>query len=279
MKSTTRWLAAALILASTTAFAEGGDWQAKREAMQAQAFAQADADRNGALDAAGVRDLQHAPASSSAGSTGSPAARRQRRRAGHARGSPQAAPEHHHGCKGTARQQQGWRGRCSPRWISPSRRRLASPPARDAGRAVRARAMGAVADEELMLRVGPRGSATPAVVLVERHLARVVAFAATRPRQPERGRGRGAGGLRRASGPAPRDRGSPGVARFVDLAPPRRPQPLPRPARSAAARRPSTTPPEPDRPPAPRRGPPARGGRRDAAPSAREIAGPARAPA
>jgi len=48
MKPTTRWLAAALVLASTAAFAEG-DWKAQREAMRAQAFAQADADGNGAL--------------------------------------------------------------------------------------------------------------------------------------------------------------------------------------------------------------------------------------
>ena len=51
MKSTTRWLAAALLLAGTTAFAARSRTgrQAKREAMQAQAFAQADADGNGSL--------------------------------------------------------------------------------------------------------------------------------------------------------------------------------------------------------------------------------------
>src|SRR5262245_1607678 len=47
---TTRWLAAALVLAGATAFAgEGGPTKEQRQAARAAAFAQADADGNGAL--------------------------------------------------------------------------------------------------------------------------------------------------------------------------------------------------------------------------------------
>ena len=97
MKSITRWLAAALMLASTTAFAEG-NWQAQRQAMQAQAFAQADADGNGALSPQEFANYYNIL---------------QQQRGAHkftrldANGDGQvtlaelqAAPEHHHGCPG-----------------------------------------------------------------------------------------------------------------------------------------------------------------------------------
>ena len=102
MKPTTRWLAAALMLASTTAFAAGGDWQAQREAMQAQAFAQADADGNGSLSPQEFANYNTIL---------------QQQRGDHkftrldANGDGQvtleelqAAPAHHHGCKGQHQQ-------------------------------------------------------------------------------------------------------------------------------------------------------------------------------
>ena len=103
MKSTTRWLAAALMLASTTAFAEGGDWQAQRQAMQAQAFAQADADGNGSLSPQEFANYYTIL---------------QQQRGAHkftrldTNGDGQvtleelqAAPTHHHGCRGKQQQQ------------------------------------------------------------------------------------------------------------------------------------------------------------------------------
>jgi Ca2+-binding EF-hand superfamily protein len=104
MKSTTRWLAAALLLASTTAFAEGGDWQAKREAMQAQAFAQADADGNGSLSPQEFANYntilqqqrgEHKFTRLDANGDGQVTLE-----------ELQAAPAHHHGCKGQGQHQQ-----------------------------------------------------------------------------------------------------------------------------------------------------------------------------
>jgi len=97
MKPITRWLAAALLLTGTAAFAEG-NWEAQRQAMQAQAFAQADADGNGALSPQEFANYYTIL---------------QQQRGAHkftrldANGDGQvtlaelqAAPEHHHGCRG-----------------------------------------------------------------------------------------------------------------------------------------------------------------------------------
>jgi Ca2+-binding EF-hand superfamily protein len=96
MKQTTRWLAA-LVLAGTAAFAQG-DWKEQRDAARAQAFAQADADGNGALSPQEFANYYTIL---------------QQQRGAHkfsrldANGDGQvtldelqAAPEHHHGCRG-----------------------------------------------------------------------------------------------------------------------------------------------------------------------------------
>jgi hypothetical protein len=97
MKPITRWLAAALVLTGTAAFAEG-NWQEQRAAMRAQAFAQADADGNGALSPQEFANYYTIL---------------QQQRGSHkftrldANGDGQvtldelqAAPGHHHGCRG-----------------------------------------------------------------------------------------------------------------------------------------------------------------------------------